>query len=36
VPDAEPAVAPNDAEFAQMVAAMTETDMQPRQPVTAM
>jgi glyoxylase-like metal-dependent hydrolase (beta-lactamase superfamily II) len=36
VPDAEPAVAPNDAEFAQMVAAMTETEIQPQQPVTAM
>jgi glyoxylase-like metal-dependent hydrolase (beta-lactamase superfamily II) len=33
VPDAEPAVPPNDEEFAQMVAAMTE--MQPLQPVTA-
>jgi hypothetical protein len=33
VPDAEPAVAPNDEEFTQMVAAMTET--QPQQPVAA-
>lgn len=33
VPDAEPAVAPNDEEFAQMVAAITE--MQPQQPPVA-
>ena len=33
VPDAEPAVAPNDEEFAQMVAALTE--MQPEQPTLA-
>jgi hypothetical protein len=33
VPDAEPAVPPNDEEFAQMVAAMTE--QQPPQPVAA-
>lgn len=33
VPDAEPAVAPNDEEFAQMVAALTE--MQPEQPPVA-
>lgn len=33
VPDAEPAVAPNDEEFAQMVAALTE--MQPQQPPVA-
>ncbi len=34
VPDAEPAVAPNDEEFAQMVAAMTETPAQ-QSPVAA-
>lgn len=33
VPDAEPAVAPNDEEFAQMVAALTDT--QPEQPAAA-
>ena len=33
VPDAEPAVAPNDEEFTQMVAALTE--MQPEQPAVA-
>lgn len=33
VPDAEPAVAPNDEEFTQMVAALTE--MQPEQPAMA-
>jgi hypothetical protein len=33
VPDAEPAVAPNDEEFTQIVAAMTET--QPQQPAAA-
>jgi hypothetical protein len=35
VPDAAPAVPPNDEEFAQMVAAMTEIEMSPPQPVAA-